>query len=126
MKIPCSSCNQRLEIPDQLAGQTIECPACKARFPVPSVEAPTPEPPQLQTTREMKKCPHCKRVLMASVLSQCSWCGGVLKENELQKSREEILERWEKDKQDLEYQKRIEKHGKDVRKAFERDIGRRL
>ena len=126
MKIPCSSCNQRLEIPDQLAGQTIECPACKARFSVPPVEAPTPEPPQLQTTREMKKCPHCKRVLMASVLSQCSWCGGVLKENELQKSREEILERWEKDKQELEYQKRIEKHGKDVRKTFERDIGRRL
>ena len=126
MKIPCSSCNQRLEIPDELAGQTIECPACKARFSVPPVEAPTPEPPQLQTTREMKKCPHCKRVLMASVLSQCSWCGGVLKENELQKSREEILERWEKDKQDLEYQKRIDKHGNDVRKAFERDIGRRL
>ena len=126
MKIPCSSCNQRLEIPDQLAGQTIECPACKARFPVQSIEAPTPDPPQVQTTREMKKCPHCKRVLMASVLSQCSWCGGVLKENELQKSREEILERWEKDKQDLEYQKRIDKHGKDVRKAIERDIGRRL
>lgn len=115
-----------MEIPDELAGQTIECPACKARFPVPSVDAQTPEPPQLQTTREMKKCPHCKRVLMASVLSKCSWCGGVLKENELQKSREEILERWEKDKQELEYQKRIEKHGKDVRKAFVRDIGRRL
>ena len=126
MKIPCSSCNQRLEIPDELAGQTIECPACKARFSVPSIEAPAPEPPQVQTTREMKKCPHCKRVLMASVLSKCSWCGVVLKENELQKSREEILERWEKDKQELEYQKRIEKHGKDVRKAFVRDIGRRL
>ena len=126
MKIPCSSCNQRLEIPDELAGQTIECPACNASLAVPALEASPPEPPQVQTTKEMKNCPHCDRVLMASVLSQCSWCGGVLKENELQKSREEILQRWEKDKQDIEYQQRIEKHGKDVRKAFERNIGRRL
>ena len=126
MKIPCTSCGQRLEIPEELAGQTIECPACKASLSVPTLEASPPEPPQVQTTKEMKNCPHCDRVLMASVLSQCSWCGGVLKENELQKSREEILQRWEKDKQDLEYQQRIEKHGKDVRKAFERNIGRRL
>ena len=126
MKIPCDSCNQRLEIPEELTGQTIECPTCKARLTVPTVEELTPEPPQVQSTREMKKCPHCDKVLITSVLSQCSWCGGVLKENELQKSREEILKRWEKDKQDHEYQKSIEKHGKDVRKAFERDIGRRL
>ena len=35
MKIPCSNCNQRLEIPEELAGQTIECPACKASLSVP-------------------------------------------------------------------------------------------
>ena len=126
MKIPCSSCNQRLEIPEELAGQTIECPACNASLAVPTLEASPPVTPQVQTTKEMKKCPHCDRVLMASALSKYSWCGGVLKENELQKSREEILQRGEKDKQDLEYQQRIEKHGKDVRKAFERNIGRRL
>ena len=39
MKIPCSSCNQRLEIPDELAGQTIECPACNSSLAVPSIEA---------------------------------------------------------------------------------------
>ena len=54
---------------------------------------------------KMKKCPHCDKVLMASILPQCSWCGGELKENELRKSQEEILKRWEKDKKDNEYQK---------------------
>jgi cytohesin len=43
MKIPCSSCNQRLEIPEELAGQTIECPACNA-----SLAVPPPAPAQVQ------------------------------------------------------------------------------
>jgi len=43
MKIPCSSCNQRLEIPEELAGQTIECPACNA-----SLAVPPPAPTQVQ------------------------------------------------------------------------------
>ncbi len=48
MKIPCSSCNQRLEIPEELAGQTIECPACKASLAVPAMAAPTSVPAQVQ------------------------------------------------------------------------------
>ena len=48
MKIPCSSCNQRLEIPEELAGQTIECPACNASLTVPSIAAPPPAPVQAQ------------------------------------------------------------------------------
>jgi ankyrin repeat protein len=43
MKIPCSNCNQRLEIPDELAGQTIECPSCNA-----SLAVPPPAPAQVQ------------------------------------------------------------------------------
>jgi len=70
----------------------------------------------------MKKCPHCDKVLMASILPQCSWCGGELKENELRKSKEEILQRWEKDKKDNEYQKNLDKHGKEIRKDFEREV----
>ena len=35
MKIPCTNCNQHLEIPEELAGQTIECPTCKASLSVP-------------------------------------------------------------------------------------------
>ena len=39
MKIPCSNCNQRLEIPEELAGQTIECPSCNASLAVPTQPA---------------------------------------------------------------------------------------
>ena len=46
MKIPCSNCNQRLEIPEELAGQTIECPACNASLAVPTMAAPPPAPVQ--------------------------------------------------------------------------------
>jgi len=74
----------------------------------------------------MKKCPHCDKVLMASILPQCSWCGGELKENELRKSKEEILQRWEEGKKEYEYRKNLEKHGEEVRKALERNISRRL
>jgi hypothetical protein len=48
MKIPCSNCNQRLEIPEELAGQTIECPACNASLAVPAIAAPTSIPAQVQ------------------------------------------------------------------------------
>ncbi|MDB4794929.1 ankyrin repeat domain-containing protein [bacterium] len=46
MKIPCSNCNQRLEIPEELAGQAIECPACNASLAVPTMVAPAPAPVQ--------------------------------------------------------------------------------
>ena len=74
----------------------------------------------------MKKCPHCNKVLMASILTQCSWCGGDLKENELRNSKEEILEQWEKKKNEIEYQKKIKQHGEDVKKSFEESIRRRI
>ena len=74
----------------------------------------------------MKKCPHCNKVLMASILPQCSWCGGDLKENELRNSKEEILEQWEKKKIEIEYQKKIKQHGEDVKKSFEESIRRRI
>ena len=50
MKIPCSNCNQRLEIPEELAGQTIECPACNASMAVPVQEAPPSATPQVPVT----------------------------------------------------------------------------
>ena len=59
---------------------------------------------------------------MASIFPQCSWCGGELKENELRKSKEEILQRWEKDKKDIEHQKKLNEHGKEIRKDFERVV----
>ena len=48
MKIHCSGCNQRLDIPEELAGQTIECPACKASLAVPAMAAPSPPTPRVE------------------------------------------------------------------------------
>ena len=48
MKIQCPSCDQRLEIPDELPEQTIECPACNASLAVPSLATPPPSPVQVQ------------------------------------------------------------------------------
>ena len=43
MKIPCPNCNQRLDIPEELAGQTIECPTCNTSITVPTSDLPAPE-----------------------------------------------------------------------------------
>ncbi len=51
MKIPCSNCNQRLEIPEELAGQTIECPACNASLTVPALEPTQPPTPKIRLSK---------------------------------------------------------------------------
>ena len=50
MKTPCSNCNQRLEIPEELAGQTIECPSCNASLAVPLLASPPSATPQARVT----------------------------------------------------------------------------
>ena len=44
MKIPCPNCNQRLDIPKELSGQTIECPACNSSIIIPDSDTLVPEP----------------------------------------------------------------------------------
>ena len=57
MKINCSNCNQRLEIPEELAGQTIECPACNTSLVVASIEVPPPATPQIRVTAPQASAP---------------------------------------------------------------------
>jgi ankyrin repeat protein len=57
MKIPCSNCNQNLEIPEELTGQTIECPACKASLAVPAIAAPTPTTPRVEVATPQASAP---------------------------------------------------------------------
>jgi len=64
MKIPCSSCNQRLEIPEELAGQTIECPACNASLAVPTLEPPPPTTPQVKVTNPQAVSPKKSKSLI--------------------------------------------------------------
>ena len=61
MKIQCPSCDQRLEIPEELAGQTIECPACNTSLTAPALAAPPPPlptpPPPIAPTQNKRKAP---------------------------------------------------------------------
>ncbi len=61
MNIPCPSCDQRLEIPQELAGQTIECPACNTSLTTPALAAPPPPlptpPPPIAPTQNKRKAP---------------------------------------------------------------------
>ena len=43
MKTPCPNCNQRLDIPEELLGETIECPACNGSITIPAPDPPAPE-----------------------------------------------------------------------------------
>tara|TARA_B100000686_G_C16753102_1_gene953786 strand:- start:883 stop:1638 length:756 start_codon:yes stop_codon:yes gene_type:complete len=53
MKIPCPSCSQNLEIPEEMAGQTIDCPVCNGSFTVPPSE-PASTQPKLKLTKAPK------------------------------------------------------------------------
>ena len=43
MKIQCPSCDQLLEVPEELFGQTIDCPDCDASFAAPSDDPNVPD-----------------------------------------------------------------------------------
>ena len=43
MKMDCPNCDQHLDIPDELAGQTIDCPACGENFAVENAASEVPE-----------------------------------------------------------------------------------
>ena len=62
-----------MEIPDELAGQTIECPACNASLAVPAMAAPPPasaqvqeSAPQVAPSRKSKST--MSKLLVASVV----------------------------------------------------------
>jgi hypothetical protein len=57
MKIPCSGCNQSLEIPEELAGQTIKCPACNASLVVTAIQAPPTSTSRVDMTAPQAAAP---------------------------------------------------------------------
>lgn len=68
-KFQCPHCNQHLEIPDELLGQTVECPTCKGQMTLPAPAFPAaPEaarppaaPPPIPAQHEPGSCPLCGR-----------------------------------------------------------------
>lgn len=69
MKFQCPHCNQHLAVPDELLGQTVECPACKGQMtlprpvvqPAPRPPQPQPSPPPIPKHDEPGTCPLCGR-----------------------------------------------------------------
>ena len=57
MKMNCPNCDQHLDIPDELAGQTIDCPACGDNFAVENAVSEAPESGQskLKFAQSLKK-----------------------------------------------------------------------
>ena len=79
MKIPCPSCKQRLEIDEQLAGKTIECPACNANLSLAPIAAQTSSNPvRLQDEEnicqfQIAPCDHCGKP--GKWFGNCEHCG---------------------------------------------------
>ena len=69
IKLNCPHCEQSLDIPSELLGQTVECPSCQG-----SIALPKPEP---QPKAETKDCPYCGELILAKA-KKCKHCGELL------------------------------------------------
>jgi hypothetical protein len=77
LKFNCPHCEQSLEAPDEMLGQTIDCPSCNCQIDLPKKEplsepAPTPR-------AETKDCPYCGEDILAKA-KKCKHCGEFLDE----------------------------------------------
>ncbi|MCF7855657.1 MAG: hypothetical protein K9N51_12725 [Candidatus Pacebacteria bacterium] len=88
----CPHCEQTLEAPEDMLGQTIECPACNGSIDLPApdpepVPPPRPAPKKKIVTKRRtspsasstntKPCPYCGEPIL-SVAVKCKHCGSEL------------------------------------------------
>lgn len=80
--VNCPTCSGQVQIPDELAGESVICPRCEARFAAPPVApsrpvaAPLPPPPRMPEVippSERKFCGHCG-AMMRRAASACPGC----------------------------------------------------
>jgi len=76
MKTPCSGCNQHLEIPEEFAGQTIECPTCNASLDVPSIEAPPTPTSRVDMTAPQAAAP--QKPTPKNIQNMARICGALI------------------------------------------------
>ena len=95
LKFNCPHCEQSLEAPEEMLGQTIECPSCNSTIQLPDpepqhkpdppvelrtpVQTPSPAPPQ----RKTQDCPFCSEEILASA-RKCKHCGEFLDGSRMQ------------------------------------------
>ena len=61
LKINCPNCNQKLQLPESLCGQEIECPLCKTIIKVPVATLETTKTPQISITPSVKSSPSASK-----------------------------------------------------------------
>ncbi len=100
LKINCPHCNQSLEAPEDMLGETIKCPACNGSIELPKPDPqpepeqpafPTPQPmlapePDAPPKQETKACPYCGEEILAKA-KKCKHCGEFI-DASLKKQRE--------------------------------------
>ena len=64
----CPHCGQSLEGPEEMAGQTIECPACQQSFAIPGAPRAAPAAPAAPA------CPACQAAMEPGAVL-CLQCG---------------------------------------------------
>ncbi len=62
VKFPCPHCDQHMVAPEEMLGDTVDCPACKRSIRIPLVSAKTSAPRDLLFT-----CPQCSKFLVIDV-----------------------------------------------------------
>jgi len=88
-KFNCPHCQQSLEAPEDMLGQTIECPSCNGSIQLPEPEAqPAPAPTSApkkkivthrsKSSGNTKPCPYCGEHILRSA-QKCKHCGEFLK-----------------------------------------------
>jgi hypothetical protein len=85
----CPHCSQALEVPEELLGKTVECPACKGAIRLPAPQPiPAPQPARNKVVvgnrpaaafggLKTKPCPMCGEDILA-VAKKCKHCGSML------------------------------------------------
>lgn len=66
IKFVCANCQQHLEAPDAMAGETVDCPACQKPIVVPA--------PKTAPRLAAKSCPECGASLDPGIVL-CVKCG---------------------------------------------------